>query len=69
MSAIPAHELCSLTAEDLNVTGHMNGIALRFGPGPEIGVFPPSQHSTRLAMMWALEGLALLNTTLARKAV
>ena len=67
MRQIPIHERCSLDHRSLDTSGHVDGIALRFGPGPDVCVMPPSIHSIALAMRWALEGLDLLNATLAKK--
>jgi len=63
----PASERCSLTVQALDVTGHPDGCALRFGPGPEVEVFPPSTYFTmRGVRLTAAFAVAYLDEVLAK---
>lgn len=69
MFAAPLSERCALSARDIETCGHIDGIVIRFGPGPEVAIMPPSSHTAGLALFWALQALCLLDETLAKKAV
>jgi hypothetical protein len=66
MRAAPSSERMTLTADDMAITGDIDGMALRFGPGPAVTVLPSVVFRAIRVKAWATWALEELADTLAK---